>query len=212
MVCVNFRIEYGIKNERIIDFFKEIGYSYRRLNKKSVSVEEIFISTEEFIRKTNSGQFHLFISFGQKYSGSEGYPQVKVFLHYDIIKRINGKEKHIPDSNERRNLKEIYRIEKEMIKRYIGFLEEKYRNCAHLTLKITYKDKLMEIIRKEYIRYDKGKFRRKLNNSQFVISIIDQNPYIHIICVYAKIVNRNHILKKKMSEKEIQRIKGLIKN
>ena len=120
MVCINYRIEYGIKNEKIIDFFKEIGYTYRRLNNKAVSVEEIFIPTTEFIRKTNSGQFHLFISFGQKYSGSEDYPQVKVFLHYDIIKLKNNKEKHFPDCNERRNLKEIYRIEKEMAKKYIG--------------------------------------------------------------------------------------------
>lgn len=85
MVSVNYRIVYGIENEKIIDFFKEIGYSYRRSNKKAVKVEVEYIPTEEFLKYTNSGRFHLFITFGKKNSGTEAYPQVKVFLHFDVI-------------------------------------------------------------------------------------------------------------------------------
>jgi len=211
MVCVNYRIEYEVKIEEIIDFFKEIGYIYRRLNNKAVSVEEIFISTYEFIRKKNSGQFHLFISFGQKYSGSEAYPQVKVFLHYDIFKIVKDKERHFPDTNERRNMKEIYRIEKELIKKNIGFLEEKDRNCAHATVKITLKEKIMVEILSKYRRYERGKYRRRFNSSQYVINLIEQDPYIHIICVYAKILNKEHILIKVRSEKELKRILSITK-
>jgi len=210
MVNVNFRIGYEITKDRIINFFKDFGYTHRGLNKTAIKIEDEYIPTDEFIRNTNSGRFHLFIALGQKYSGKEKYPQVKIFLHYDIVKNVNSKVRHFPDSKESRNMKEIFRIEKKLVMENIGFLEEKDRNCAHTTLEYSYKPELLKTLKKDYKRYDKGKYRKRFNSSQCVISIIEQEPYIHIICVYATIINREHILNKKKSEKELERIFSLI--
>jgi len=210
MVSVNFRIGYEIEHDRIIKFFKDFGYILKRTNMTAIRVEDEYIPTEEFVRCTQSGRFHLFIAFGQKYSGTELYPQVKIFLHYDIVKTIKGHIKHFPDRNECRNFREIYRIEKKLISENIGFLEEKDRNCTHMTMEISKLSKFRDIILGDYEKYEKGKYRKRFNSSQYAISIIEQEPYVHIVCVYAKIVNKEHILDKRKSDKELERIILLI--
>ncbi|MBY9007987.1 MAG: hypothetical protein KGD63_14695 [Candidatus Lokiarchaeota archaeon] len=116
MVRVNFRINDGIENYQILQFFKNIGYEYIKSQDNSISVEGEVILTDVFIKNTKSGRYHLHITFGEKYSGTEQYPQVKVFAHFDIKKHVNGKERHFFDRNERRNMNEMYRIDKKMKK------------------------------------------------------------------------------------------------
>lgn len=99
-----------------------------------------------------------------------------------------------------------------MVKKGIGFLEEKDKKCAHHTLKSLYKKKLLKEISRDYERYDKGKYRKRFNSSQCVISLIEQNGYIHIVCVYAKIKGKEHNLNRKKSEKELERILFSIKD
>ena len=134
MVSVNFRINYGIKKEEIFNSLRNIGYEHIGSKNTSIKVEDEYLNTDIFIENTKNGRYHLYSILGKKYSGTEEYPQLKVFLHYDIKKVIKGKEKHIHDKNEERNMREIYKIEKKLIKAKIGFLEIKDKMCAHTTI------------------------------------------------------------------------------
>jgi len=70
----------------------------------------------------------------------------------------------------------------------------------------------MEYIkREEYKRYAKGKYRKRLKDAQFTLAIFEQEKYIHIVCVYAKIVRGYHDLFKNKAVKEIDRIKQYIR-
>lgn len=212
MVRVNFRMNDGIENQQILQFFKDIGYEHIASENKSIKVEDEIIPTEVFVRNTQSGRYHLNIAFGNKYSGHIKFPQVKVFAHFDINKIIGGKEKHIPDRNEKRNLKEMYRIGKKIEAKKLGFLEEKDQKCAHGTLNGENKNQLMEFLKAEnYKRYAIGKYRKRLNGAQFTLAIFEQEKYIHIVCVYAKIVRGYHNLNKYKALEEIKRIEQFIK-
>ena len=123
----------------------------------------------------------------------------KVFLHYDINKIIKGKEKHIADRNEKRNIKEIYRIEAQFLSTKIGFLEVKDRMCAHTTIDLKDKNKLLGILQTEFKSYDSWKFRKKYNSSQCTISLFEQENFIHIVCVYAELMGKDHNLNKSKS-------------
>lgn len=95
----------------------------------------------------------------------------------------------------------------------LGHLEHKDKNCAHGTIELTYSDRLNEILAEDYINYDIGKYRRRLNSHQFTFTLIYQHKYIHVICVYAIITKENyHILKKGKAEKEVERIKRKLIN
>ena len=37
---------------------------------------------------------------------------MKVFAHFDIKKQVNGRELHFADRNEKRNIDEMYRIDR----------------------------------------------------------------------------------------------------
>ena len=50
MICVNFRLKTQWDKNQIIAFFTEIGYIYRRTNKKSIKIGTDFIHTEVFLR------------------------------------------------------------------------------------------------------------------------------------------------------------------
>ena len=104
MVSINFRISYGISKEKIKNVLINIGYEYIGVNNEAIKVKDEFLNTEVFVRNTKNGRYHLFTAHGKKYSGTEEYPQLNVFLHYDIKKVIKGKEKHIADRNEKRNM------------------------------------------------------------------------------------------------------------
>ena len=215
MVCVNFRLKTQWDRSQIIDFFEELGYDYRRTNKKSIKIGTDFVHTEEFLRysKNRKGRNHIFVKIGRKYSGKSHHPQMKVYAHYDLIKFVKGKEKHFTDKNEGRNIKEIDRIEKQLKLKELGYLEHKDKNCAHGTIELTYSDRLNGILAQDYVNYDIGKYRRKLNSHQFTLTIIYQYKYIHIICVYAIITKDNHhILKKVKAERELERIKKKLKD
>ncbi len=206
MVSVNFRINDGIENQKIIEFFKDIGYEYIGANKKSIKVEDDYLNTEIFIRNTKNGRYHIYLAFSKKYSGTEEYPQLNIFLHFDIKKIVKGKEKHFPDRNEKRNMKEIYRIEKIFKTTRLGFLEVKDIMCAHATIDLEDKEKLLEILGRDYTEYDKWKFRKRFNLSQCTISLHEQVRFIHIVCVYAKIVGKDHDLIKAKAIKELDTI------
>ena len=207
MVSVNFRVNYGIKKEDILNFLKNIGYEHIGTNSTSIKVEDEYLNTDIFVKNTQNGRYHLYLAFGKKYSGSEEYPQLKVFLHYDIKKVVKGKEKHFHDKNEERNMREIYKIEVKIINAKIGFLEIKDKMCAHTTIDLTDENKLMEILQTDFKKYDKGKYRKKYNSSQCTIALYEQEKFIHIICVYAKIVGKDHDL---IRFKAISELKNII--
>ncbi len=167
MVCVNFRLKTVWKKDEIVEFFKDLGYVYRGTNKKSIKVEDKHVPTEEFIKRKQKGRNHIFVEIGHKYSGTSHPPQMKIYAHYDIIKIVKGREKHFSDRNEERNLKEINRIEKQLKFKKLGHLELKDKNCAHGTFELVHSDKLNKIIEKDYIKYEKGKFRMKSKFHQF---------------------------------------------
>ena len=207
MVRVNFRKNYGVEESRIYQFFKSLGYEHIGSNNKSIMVEDKVIPTEVFVRKTKAGRYHLHLAFGNKYSGTENYPQIKVFCHFDIIKVVHGREKHFADRMEKRDIGEMYRIDRKLKKEGLGFLEEKDQKCAHGTLKLENNDRLMEYINKnKYKKYAKGKYRKELVDSQYTLSLFLQEKFIHVVCVYAKIIGTIHNLKKRMAVAELNRI------
>jgi len=212
MVKVNLRKNYGIENSRILQFFKDIRYEHIGSNNKSIKVEDEIIPTEVFVRNTQNGRYHLHVAFGVKSSGTENYPQIKVFAHFDINKIIQGKEKHIPDSNEKRNMREMYKIDKKLIKARLGFLEDKDRRCAHGTLYMDNKEKLMEYIKKNnYIRYAKGKYRQRNKGFQYTLALFEQEKFIHVLCVHAKYVGHDQDLIKSKALEEFNRIVQFVK-
>lgn len=83
MVCVNFRLKTQWEKNQIISFFTEIGYNYRRTNKKSIKLGNELIRTEEFLRRSKNckGRNHIFAEIGRKYSGKAHHPQMKVYAH-----------------------------------------------------------------------------------------------------------------------------------
>ena len=210
MVRVNFRMNDEIRYHQFIQFFKDIGYEYIKSKDSSITVESEAILTDVFVRNTTKGRYHIYIAFGEKYSGAEPYPQVKVFAHFDIKKLVKGKERHFADRNEKRNMAEMYQIDKKMKKAKLGFLEMKDQLCAHGTLDIKDKDKLMEYIEKRFKRYDKGKYRRRMNEAQCTIALFEQEKFIHIVCVYAKIIGKDHDLVKSKAIEELKEITEFI--
>lgn len=207
MVRVNFRKKYEVENNQIIQFLKDYGYEHIGSNDKSIRVEDVIIPTEVFVRYARPGRYHLYIAFGFKYSGTENYPQIKVFAHFDIIKVVRGIEKHFADHTPR-DLKEMKKIGKQLEENELGFLEEKDRKCAHGTLEMKNNEKLMEYIGlNKYKKYEKGKYRKRLTDSQYTLSLFSQEKFIHIVCVYADIVGSMHILKKSKANAELTRIK-----
>ena len=121
MVRVNSRQNYGVENSQIIQFFKGIGYEHIGTNNKTIRVEDQIIHTEVFVRKTNKGRYHLHLAFGFKYSGTEKYPQVKVFAHFDIIRVVKSHEKHFADRTEKRVMKEMYKIGRLLEAEQLGY-------------------------------------------------------------------------------------------
>ncbi|KKN36300.1 hypothetical protein LCGC14_0775030 [marine sediment metagenome] len=207
MVRVNFRKNYGVEESRIFQFFKDLGYEHIGSNNKSIMVEDKIIPTEVFVRKTKVGRHHLHLAFGYKYSGNEKYPQIKVFAHFDVIKVIHGREKYFADRREKRDIKEIYKIGKKLKEESLGFLEEKDQKCAHGTLEMKCNDKLMEYIAKrKYKKYEKGKYRKELLDSQYTLSLFSQEKFIHVVCVYAKVIGYRHVLDKRIAGTELNRI------
>ena len=146
MVSVNFRINYGIKKLDIFNCLKNMSYEYIGTNNNSIKVEDEYLNTDVFVRNTKNGRYHLYFALGKKYSGTEEYPQLKVFLHFDIKKVIKGKEKHLHDKNEERNMREIYKIEENFIKGKVGFLEIKDKLCAHTTIDLKDESKLLDLL------------------------------------------------------------------
>lgn len=212
MACFNFRLKNGWSKEKIIQFFQDMGYNYRDTNKKSIKKGNDYILTEEFIRNRIGGRNHIFIEFGRKFSGTH-FPRMKIYAHYDIIKIKNGKERHYPDKTEFRNIKEMHNIHKKLKSAKLGFMEEKDKNCAHGTIDLNEKEKLIVVISKDYSQYNTVKYRKKISSIQYVLQIIEQYKYVHIICVCAFIAsNKCHILKKHKAIKELNRIIDEMKN
>lgn len=129
----------------------------------------------------------------------------------EILRDTKKEQKrHFPDLNEKRIFREIYRIEKEMVKVGVGFLEEKDRNCAHGTNKIEKLSNLLEFLNRDYIRYDKGKFRKRFDHFQVAISVIQQNPYANIFLVYADTSYKVHKLLKGKAKNELKNLMNKI--
>lgn len=207
MVQINYRIHYEIPSERILQFFKDIGYEYRGKNKKSIKKGDERVVAHEFLRTKGKGRFHIFVEFGYKASGTEPYPQAKLYAHYELVKNVRGHEVHIPIDDTHFEMEEMYRIHRKLKEHKFGFMEHKDIFCAHGTHRIEAKKKLLEIITRDYPEnYDILKYRRREDNVQYVISIIEQYKYLHIILVCAHIEGKEHILQKEEAEAELNRI------
>jgi len=207
MVAINFRLPYGYNKKEVLALLKKLGYDSRGTNSNSIKIADKPLLAEELIREQNSGRYHLFAAFGRKASGTEHYRQMKTLLHYDLIKTHNGKERHYPDLNEKRNWRELYRIEKAFKRHKLGRIELKDRYCAHRTVRLDLKARILENLRANgYYCYEIEKYRKRMNGSQCVFCFLDQEPYMHIVCVYATIRNKKHILSKKKSKRELKRI------
>ena len=186
--------------------FKEIGYRLIETNNESIRVEDEVLTTDVFVRNSTGGRFHIYIAFGRKYSGVVKYPQLKVFAHHDIFKLIKGELRHIADKDEQKNMEEMFRISRKLRAAHLGTLEYKDRNCAHATLKLKIKNELLAIINRQYEKYDRGKYKKKIHGAQFTISIFKQRRYIHVVCVYAEYTKTVHKLIKLRAIKELNRI------
>jgi len=207
MVQINYRIHYGIPSEILLQFFKDIGYGYRGKNKKSIKKGGERVVAHEFLRTEGKGRFHIFVEFGYKTSGTEAYPLAKLYAHYELVKNVRGREVHIPIDDKNFEMEEMYRIHRKLKERKFGFMEHKDIYCAHGTHRIEAKKKLLEIITRDYPEnYDILKYRRREDNVQYVISIIEQYKYLHIILVCAHIEGKEHILQKEEAEAELNRI------
>ena len=54
MVSVNFRVNYGIKKEDILNFLKNIGYEHIGTNSTSIKVEDEYLNTDIFVKNTRN--------------------------------------------------------------------------------------------------------------------------------------------------------------
>lgn len=218
MVLINFRLSSDYDQDKIISFFKEIGYTYRGINNKSIMKDGDYIEAHEFIKqkKKKKGRAHIYIEFGKKYSGTQKYPQMKVYGHFDIIKSVKGKERHFPDSQEGRIMGEVNFIAREISKiEDIKYMEPKDEKCAHYTLEEVNDAKFREVITEDgYVEYDENKYRKSLKKSQYTISLVKQYKFIHVVLVFAKIIQNptRHILIKSKAKKEFERLKERLKN
>jgi len=213
MVHVNFRLESNWTEEKIFQIFQELGYIKKGFKKKEIQIEYKFIPTHEFVREKKNGRNHIFLFFGNKASGTEAYPQLKVYTHYDIYRKRKGKVVHIPSKNEERDVEEMYRIHRALKKAGLGYLEHKYMNCWHVTLEKIHKKKIKKYIKENgYIKFEPGKYRKSMETSQYVIVLEYERKYIHIICVYAFITEINkHILNREKAKKEMNKVMTFIK-
>ena len=107
---------------------------------------------------------------------------------------------------------EIFRINRKITNERLGFLEIKDRMCAHATLDMKYKEKLMELIGNEYKKYNIGKYRKKLRDSQFTLALFEQGKFIHIVCVCARFIGKDHNLIKSKAIFELKSIFEYVKN
>lgn len=204
MVSIDYRLEYGVKEEQVIEMLKSIGYICIRKKKKALKKGDNWISAEEFIRINESGRFHIFVEFSSKSSGNEVYPQVDIHAHYDYFKKKGDKEIHVTRKNVQRDLDEMYNIHGALKKHRYGYMEYKSQNSAHDTIKNSYLKYLVAELKQDYQYDNNGKYKKKLSNGQITFQIIEQRRYSHIVCVYA--IGKKHDLSKDKALDELNRI------
>jgi len=204
MVSMDYRLEYNVTREQVLDLFKSIGYFHVRTKKKSVKKGDIWVSAEEFIKVDEKGRFHIFVEFSTKSSGTEPYPQVDVHAHYDYFKKKGEKEFHVTRRNIMRDLDEMYAFHKALKEAGYGFMEFKSNNSAHDTIRNSYLKILIKELQPSY-EYDKdGKYKKKLKNGQITMQIIEQKRFSHVVCVYA--IGEKHDLFRDKALEELNRI------
>ena len=195
----------------IKEFFQKIGYKNIRENTKEVLRGDEYIRTDEYIREVNKGRYHIYVAKGHKSSGHIHYPTIKILGHFDIDKPKNGKPRHFWDKNERRIIKEMYRIDKELKKVKIGFMEHKDKYCAHMSLEINDFNRVLRIITMNgFEKYDQGKYKRRVNSHQYTLQLIRKGKFIDFVCVCAYIEKLgSHTLIKDLADKELNLIKHM---
>ena len=208
MVSIDYRLNYGISREFIIDMFKSLGYFHIGKKKKALKKGNNWIPTEEFVKIYEIGRFHIFIEFSSKSSGTEAYPQVDVHAHYDYFRKKGEKELHITRRNIRKDLKEMYDIHDALKEYNYGHMEDKSHYSAHDTVKNNHLKFLVKEIKKDY-KYDQdGKYKKKLPNGQITFQIIGQRRYSHVVCVYA--IGEKHDLYRDKALEELNRIMDIL--
>ena len=204
MVSIDYRLEYNVTKEQVLNLFKTIGYFHVRSKKKSVKKGGKWLAAEEFIKVDKGGRFHIFIEFSTKSSGTEPYPQVDVHAHYDYFKKKGEKEVHVTRRNLKRDLDEMYDIHRALKEAGYGHMEFKSHSSAHDTIKNNYLKFFIEELQPSY-EYDKdGKYKKKIENGQITVQIIEQRRYSHIVCVYA--IGDKHDLFRDNALEELNRI------
>lgn len=208
MVSIDYRLNYGVSREQIIDMFKSLRYFHIGKKKKALKKGQNWIPTEEFVKIYENGRFHIFVEFSSKSSGTEPYPQVDVHAHYDYFKKKGEKELHITRRNIRKDLKEMYDIHDALKDHNYGYMEYKSRNSTHDTIKNNHLKFLVKVLKKDY-KYDQdGKYKKKLPNGQITFQIIEQRRYSHVVCVYA--IGEKHELYRDKALEELNRIMDIL--
>lgn len=203
MVSIDYRLDYGVIEQQIIEMFKSIDYIHLK-KKKALNKGNNWISAEEFIRINEDGRFHIFVEFSSKSSGTEAYPQIDVHAHYDYFKKKGDKEIHVTRKNIMKDLDEMYNIHGALKKHGYGYMEYKSHNSAHDTIKNTYLKYLIAELKQDYQYDNDGKYKKRFSNGQITFQIIEQRRYSHIVCVYA--IGKKHDLSKDKALDELNRI------
>ena len=208
MVSIDYRLNYDVSEQQVIDMIKSLGYFHIKKRKRALKKGQNWIPTEEFVKIYENGRFHIFVEFSSKSSGTEAYPQLDVHAHFDYFRKKGEKEIHVTRRNIRRDLNEMYDIHHTLKEYNYGYMEYKSHNCAHDTIKNNYLKFLVEVLKKEY-KYDQdGKYKKKLPNEQVTFQIIEQRRYSHIVCVYA--IGEKHDLFREKASKELNRIMDIL--
>jgi len=204
MVTVNYRIDKGIPEAQVIGFFEHLGYIHLGRKEKTVKKGNRFIPIEELIRTEDGGRYHLYIEFGHKRAGKKPYPQAIVHAHYDLILKKGDKWVHQGRHNIEMDMDEMYEIHNAMKRAGIGSMEYKSKNAAYGTRRRKYLPLLKEVIKRDYEHFEDETYKKRLDNAQITVQIVEISRFLHIICVYA--IGEEHELYLDKAKEELKRL------
>lgn len=210
LVCVNFALKVEWTKDKIFQFLKEFGYKYQGTNKTKIQKENEFIETEEFVKEYKNGRYHIFVAFGRKSSGTEHYPILKIFAHFDKYLKKDNQILHVSGGFDNYDMGEMYHIHYKLKAANLGEIDYKDRFAWHATLNKSIKKKFKRALNKDYSKYDIGKYKKIIGTYQYTIQIIYQYKYMHIVCVSAYTESQRHKLNKIKAKKEFERIISLL--
>lgn len=196
----------GWTEEKICNFFQDIGYTHRGTKEQSLRVSNKFIPTEEFIKIEENGRHHILIVFKKKV--------MKIYGHYDLFLPVDGEIKHFTDRTEKKTIDEMYLIHKHMKKAKLGKISPYNRNRVQATLEIKYEEKLIKILSVDYSKPKKSKKIKYTkwdtsNMLKYTLHYIYQNKFIHVECSCSRL-RPKYRQSRDDAKKELKRIMSLM--